>query len=61
MSGARTVWQDLETRRTGAMNRQRAGSALAVVLLCAMAAAQVLFVHVVAAPTQAAEAMPMME
>jgi hypothetical protein len=60
MSGARTVWQDLETRRSIAMNRQRAGIALAVVLLCAMAAAQVLFVHV-AAPTQAAEAMPMME
>ena len=50
MSGARTVWQDLETRRSATIHRQRTGMVIAVVLLCTMAAAEVLFLRYVAGP-----------
>lgn len=50
MSEARTVWHAVEARRTAVASRQRAGFLLAVCLLCAMAAAEVLFLHFVAGP-----------
>ncbi len=54
MSGVRTVWQDLETRRSTAQSRQRVAIALGVTLLCAMAAAEVLFLHFVVGPDSVA-------
>jgi hypothetical protein len=50
MSEARTVWHAMEARRNPAVSRHRAGLLLAACLLCAVAAAQVLFLHFVAGP-----------
>jgi hypothetical protein len=40
----------METRRSAAVSRDRAGLLIAAALLCAMAAAEVLFLHYVAGP-----------
>jgi hypothetical protein len=63
MSGARTVWHDLETRRATEANRQRTGLLLAAGLLIAMCVAEVLFLRYVALPATvdmmtAAEGIP---
>ncbi|HEX3402674.1 MAG TPA: hypothetical protein VHT74_20360 [Acetobacteraceae bacterium] len=50
MSGARTVWHDLEVRRNVAINRQRAGLLLAVVVLLAMSVAEIAFLNYIATP-----------
>jgi hypothetical protein len=50
MSEARTIWHALEVRRGAATSRQRSALLLAVCLLCAMAAAEVLFLRSVAGP-----------
>jgi hypothetical protein len=50
MSEARTVWHMLEQRRATAASRHRTGVLLAAALLCAMAAAEVLYVRFVAGP-----------
>ena len=50
MSEARTIWHAMETRRSAAVSRHRAGLLIAAALLCAMAAAEVLFLHYVAGP-----------
>jgi hypothetical protein len=54
MSEARTIWHDLETRRSHAATQQRSGMLLAFALLCVMAAAQVLFLHYAAGPESVA-------
>ncbi|MBV9735772.1 MAG: hypothetical protein JO209_07655 [Acidisphaera sp.] len=64
MSEARTIWHDMAARRGVAIRRKRSGMALAVALLCAMAAAEVLFLTFVAGPDSvglvaAAEGVPM--
>ena len=66
MSEARTIWHDLDERRSHAATQQRSGMLLAVALLCAMAAAEVLFLRYVAGPDsvdmmQAAEGITVME
>lgn len=66
MSEARTIWHDLDERRSRAATQQRSGMLLAVALLCAMAAAEVLFLRYVAGPDsvdmmQAAEGITVME
>ncbi len=66
MSEARTIWHTLEARRASAANRERTGIILAVVLLCAMAASEVLFLRFVAGPDSvnlltAAEGIPVQE
>ena len=50
MSEARTVWLDVQTRLKIADDRQRSGFLLAVGLLIAMSAAEVLFLTYVAGP-----------
>jgi hypothetical protein len=50
MSDARTIWHSMEARRTTAASRERTGIMLAVCLLCAMAAAEVLFLRFAAGP-----------
>jgi hypothetical protein len=50
MSEARTIWHAMEARRSAAVSRDRAGLLIAAALLCAMAAAEVLFRHYVAGP-----------
>ena len=50
MSEARTVWRDLQTRRTAVVSRQWSGVLLAAVLLTAMCGAEVVFLKYVAAP-----------
>jgi hypothetical protein len=50
MSEAYTVWHELAVRRNTAVRRKRAGIALAIALVCAMAAAEVLFLAFVAGP-----------
>jgi hypothetical protein len=50
MSEARTVWHAMEARRNTAASRQRSGILLAICLVCAMAAAEVLFLRFVAGP-----------
>ena len=50
MSEARTVWHDLQTRRTAVVSRQWSGVLLAAVLLTAMCGAEVVFLKYVAAP-----------
>ena len=51
MSEARTIWHAMEARRSAAVSRaDRAGLLIAAALLCAMAAAEVLFLHYVAGP-----------
>ena len=66
MSEGRTIWQDLDTRRSHAATQQRSGILLAVALLSVMAAAEVLFLRYVAGPDsvnmmQAAEGISVME
>ena len=66
MSEARTIWQDLDTRRSLAATQERSGMLLAVALLCLMAAAEVLFLRYVAGPDsvdmmQAAEGISVMQ
>jgi hypothetical protein len=66
MSEARTIWQDLDTRRSHAATQERSGMLLAVALLCVMAAAEVLFLRYVAGPDsvnmmQAAEGISVMQ
>ena len=63
MSEARTFWHDMAGTRTDAVGRQRSGIVLAIVLLCAMAAVEVLFLRYVAGPDSvnlisAAEGIP---
>jgi hypothetical protein len=63
MSEARTVWQELEVRRSTAASRQRSGMLLAVALLVGMCAAEVAFLRYVAGPDTvaalvAAEGLP---
>ena len=53
MSEAQTVGHVIEARRSASANRQRAGFMLAVALLCASAAAEVVFLNFVAAPGSA--------
>jgi hypothetical protein len=65
MSEARTIWQDLDTRRSHAATQERSGMLLAVALLCVMAA-EVLFLRYVAGPDsvnmmQAAEGISVMQ
>ena len=50
MSEARTIWHAMEDRQNAAVSRRRWGLLLAVCLLCAAAAAEVLFLRVVAGP-----------
>jgi hypothetical protein len=50
MSEAHTVWHTMQSRRTAAASRRRAGIGLTVCLLCAMAVAEVLFLRFVAGP-----------
>jgi hypothetical protein len=50
MSEARTIWHSMETRRSAAVSRERCSLLIAAALLCAMAAAEVLFLHYVAGP-----------
>jgi hypothetical protein len=50
MSEARTVWQDLEVRRSAAASRKRTGMMLGVALLVGMCAAEVAFLKYVAGP-----------
>jgi len=45
MGDARTIWHSVETRRAVAANRERTGVLIAFCLLCAMAAAEVLFLN----------------
>ena len=63
MSEARTVWQDLEARRSTAASRKRTGMMLAVALLLGMCAAEVAFLRYFAGPDTvatvvAAEGLP---
>ena len=53
MSEARTIWHTMETRRNAAAGRERAGLLCLAALLCAMAAAEVLFLQYVAGPESA--------
>jgi hypothetical protein len=50
MSEARTIWHATEARRNAVVSRERSGLLIAAALLCAMAAAEVLFLHYVAGP-----------
>ena len=50
MGEARTIWHSMETRRSAAVRRDRAGLLITAALLCTMAAAEVLFLHYVAGP-----------
>jgi hypothetical protein len=50
MSEARTVWHEMQSRRTAAVKRQRSGIALVVLLLVTMSSAEVLFLRYVAGP-----------
>jgi hypothetical protein len=50
MSEARTTWYDVATRQKVAANRQRSGILVAVGLLVAMTAAEVLFLTYAAGP-----------
>ena len=50
MSEARTIWQDMEARRSIAVSRQRSGVILMAALLIAMCGAEVLFLTYVAGP-----------
>ena len=50
MSEAYTVCHELAVRRRTAVRRKRASIALAIALVCAMAAAEVLFLVFVAGP-----------
>ena len=50
MSEARTVWHTMEARRSALAHRPHGGLLIAVCLLCAMAASEVLFLHFVAGP-----------
>jgi hypothetical protein len=66
MSEARTVWHAMDAQRNPAVSRHRTGLLLAVCLLCAVAAAQVLFLYFVAGPDSvnlvaAAEGIPVIE
>jgi ABC-type Fe3+-siderophore transport system permease subunit len=63
MSEARTIWHDLETRRSVAVSRQRSALLLGAALLIAMCAGEVVFLNYVAGPDtvnilSAAEGMP---
>jgi ABC-type Fe3+-siderophore transport system permease subunit len=63
MSDARTIWHDLETRRSVAANRQWTALLLGAGLLIAMCAGEVVFLNYVAGPDtinilSAAEGMP---
>jgi len=63
MSEARTIWHDLETRRSLVTNRQRTSLLLGAGLLIAMCAGEVVFLNYVAGPDTvniltAAEGMP---
>jgi hypothetical protein len=53
MSEARTVRHVMEARRSEFVNHQRASVMLAVVLLCVVAVAEVVFLNFVAAPGSA--------
>ena len=66
MSEARTIWHEMEARRSDAANRHRSGIMLAAALLFAMALAEVAFLRYVAGPDSvnlmaAAEGIPVME
>jgi hypothetical protein len=50
MSEARTVWLDWQTRHQASARRQRSGFMLAIAMLVAMTAAEVLFLTYVASP-----------
>ena len=50
MSEARTMWYDMATRQKVAASRQRSGILLAVVLLVAMTAAEILFLNYAVGP-----------
>jgi hypothetical protein len=63
MGEARTVWHDLQTRRSAAASRHRTGLLLMAGLLIAMCTAEALFLNYVAGPDTvnlltAAEGMP---
>jgi hypothetical protein len=53
MSEARTIWHTIETRRNATAGRERAGLLCVAALLCAMAAAEALFLQYVAGPESA--------
>jgi hypothetical protein len=64
MSEARTVWQDLEVRRSTAASRHLTGIMLAIGVLIGMCTAEVLFLNYVVGPDTintliAAEGMPL--
>ena len=64
MSQARTVWQDLEVRRSTAASRHLTGMLLAIGLLIGMCTAEVLFLTYVVGPDTiniltASEGMPL--
>jgi hypothetical protein len=50
MSEARTVWHDLQTRRSAAVSKQRVGLVLIAGLLIVMCAAEIAFLNYVAGP-----------
>ena len=50
MSEARTIWHVMEADRSAAISRHRTGILLVICLLCAAAAAEVLFLRYVAGP-----------
>ena len=63
MSEARTIWHDLEARRSFTANRQRMSLLLAAGLLIAICAGEVLFLNYFVGPDtvnilSAAEGMP---
>jgi hypothetical protein len=66
MDGARTIWQDLETRQSTAATQQRNGLLLAAVLLIALCAAEFVVLRYVAGSAMgdmlmAAEGIPVGE
>ena len=57
MNNMPTVWALSDERMYGVRSKKRAGIMLAVALLCAMAAAEVLFLNYVAGPDSVAMMM----
>jgi hypothetical protein len=50
MSEAQVIWHAMETRRKAETSRRRTGILLAIGLLCAMLAAEAMFLKFVAGP-----------
>ncbi len=66
MSEARTIWETRESRTVSAATRERGGIVIAIGLLAAIAAGEVLFLNFVAGPDSvnmlsAAEGIPVAE